>query len=599
MTVALDTAELDKVLRGLSADGRDFEVLCRWFLLSDPVWSRELDEVWLWDDYPDRWGRDCGIDLVARRKDGTLIAVQAKNYGPATTITKADVDTFLSESARASITDRLLIGTTDRLAAAARSVIDGQDKAVATLLLSDLYESEVDWSSAHVLAPKPLPPLVPRPDQSEALAEIAAWAAAGGTRGKVVRACGTGKSLVAVLAADQLEARRVLVVTPGLGLLHQTEAVWARNATLDRRTLRICSSTSSDASVDTRERRLSERTTDQDRIAAILTRSEPLLVLCTYESSATLAKAIRKARGGPFDLVIADEAHRCAGPVTSNFRTLLSDNAIPAQRRLFFTATPAVFGTRDKAKAAGFSVQLASMDNEQLFGPVVHHLSFSEAVERQLLCRYQVAVIPIGSDEVDRLIQDRRYVHAGGPTHLEALELAVQVACARAMRDYGCRRIVSFHRTVPDSRRFSAHLPTAIGLLRGRRTSRGIRLGCARRQQWDEGSGPRSPPPTVSSGERRRAAGALERQATDRGHGRSGDRRDCPSGHAALAEFHHPGGWSGNETLAGKGRRNGHSAGDRPTQRVDPRGSRALGARRRRECPCRAQEPRPRDPQVD
>lgn len=89
--------------------GRQFEHFVKWFLKADPEWSTQVDQVWLWNEYPDRWGADCGIDLVFRHRNGEHWAVQAKCYSPDHDITKHDVDKFLSESNRPGITHRLLI----------------------------------------------------------------------------------------------------------------------------------------------------------------------------------------------------------------------------------------------------------------------------------------------------------------------------------------------------------------------------------------------------------------------------------------------------------------------------------------------------------
>jgi predicted helicase len=97
--------------------GRQFEHFVKWFLKNDPEWATQVDEVWLWNDYPGQWGRDCGIDLAFRDKTGSVWAVQAKCYSPSYEITKADVDKFLSESNRKQINHRLLIATTDGIGA--------------------------------------------------------------------------------------------------------------------------------------------------------------------------------------------------------------------------------------------------------------------------------------------------------------------------------------------------------------------------------------------------------------------------------------------------------------------------------------------------
>jgi predicted helicase len=230
------------LLPALSADGRDFERLARWFLQSDPEWAAEYRTVWLWHEWPDRWGRDKGIDLVAETRDGSLVAIQAKNYGPAHSITKRDLDTFLSESSRASISARLLVATTNRVAKSAQEVMAAQEKPVGTCLLSHLQASAVVWpTTVAEFVPARPPRFEPLEHQEEALANIRKWAGTGAERGQVIMACGTGKSLIGIRAADQLGARRVLVLAPTLELLRQLSREWARHAHIERRLFHISS----------------------------------------------------------------------------------------------------------------------------------------------------------------------------------------------------------------------------------------------------------------------------------------------------------------------------------------------------------------------
>lgn len=88
MTANSQDDALTALLSGLSSDGKDWERVCQWFLTNDPIWAAMFKRVWLWDEWPDRWDRDRGIDLVAQKHDGDLVAVQAKNYGEATTALK-------------------------------------------------------------------------------------------------------------------------------------------------------------------------------------------------------------------------------------------------------------------------------------------------------------------------------------------------------------------------------------------------------------------------------------------------------------------------------------------------------------------------------
>jgi superfamily II DNA or RNA helicase len=467
MGIGSASAGLDQLLASLSSDGNDFERLCQWFLQNDPFWSAIFAKVWLWDDWPGRWGRDRGIDLIADTPDGRTFAIQAKNYGPAHSITKADVDTFLSESNRAVIAERLLIGSTDVLSPSGREVMAAQEKPVTTCLLEQLNASDLEWPASMAdLRPAELPPAQPREHQAEALAAIERWAASDESRGQVVMACGTGKSLVGVWAADRLAAARVLVLVPSLALLRQTASTWARHATTPRRLVLVCSDTRrSDLEDVTRGDELGNlRTTEPAAIANALQLDGPVLIVSTYNSSPALARAMA-GLDVAFDLAIVDEAHRCAGFEASGHKTVLDDEAIRARRRLFFTATPTIYGLRDKSRARQKNVKVASMDDRTKFGAVIHHLSYAEATRRELLCPYQVAVIPIHDDEVHRLIKDHRIVTADGDEHVDAASLATQIACARAMRRYGCKRMVAYHRGIRESKRFAAQFRAAAELL--------------------------------------------------------------------------------------------------------------------------------------
>jgi len=108
------------------ARGVQFEKLCKWLLENHPMYKSTLKKVWLWDDWPDAWGRDCGIDLVAEDIDGNNWAIQAKCYDPKYSVTKKDIDSFLSESTNTNIHRRLLITTSGGLGPNASGVIERQ-----------------------------------------------------------------------------------------------------------------------------------------------------------------------------------------------------------------------------------------------------------------------------------------------------------------------------------------------------------------------------------------------------------------------------------------------------------------------------------------
>ena len=231
--------------------GKQFEHFVKWFLKNDPEWATQVDEVWLWNDYPGQWGRDCGIDLVFKDKNGGIWAVQAKCYSPDYEITKSDVDKFLSESNRKEINHRLLIATTDRIGANARQVLDGQEKSVVRYHLTHFESAAVDYPDSIErlsLGKRKPPPDLDRPHQIEAIDNVISGFRTA-DRGQLVMACGTGKTFVCLWVKERLKAKRTLVLVPSLGLLSQTLNEWTFAAREQFDALCVCS----DQTVNRRE----------------------------------------------------------------------------------------------------------------------------------------------------------------------------------------------------------------------------------------------------------------------------------------------------------------------------------------------------------
>ena len=125
--------------------GGDFEWLCQWFLENAPRYRGQFDKVWLWKDWPERWGTDAGIDIVARTRTGELWAIQAKADHPDRAIPKQEIDSFLSESNRSQFAYRLLMVTMDDIGATARRTLHGQEKPVGLVLRGHFLTEEVQW----------------------------------------------------------------------------------------------------------------------------------------------------------------------------------------------------------------------------------------------------------------------------------------------------------------------------------------------------------------------------------------------------------------------------------------------------------------------
>ena len=107
--------------------GDKFERLMVQFFKTDVEWSARFDEVWSWMSWPGRPHQaDHGVDLVARERDtGDLVAIQCKFYDPAATISKQDIDSFLSESGKHPFRGRIVVTTTDHWGRNAEQAIAG------------------------------------------------------------------------------------------------------------------------------------------------------------------------------------------------------------------------------------------------------------------------------------------------------------------------------------------------------------------------------------------------------------------------------------------------------------------------------------------
>lgn len=459
--------------------GKQFEHICKWFLTNDPVYKQELRRVWLWDEWTGRWGSDAGIDLVAEDRTGNLWAIQAKAYDAAYRVTKRDVNKFLAESGREVFTYRMLIATTNLIDRIGERTIQDQEKRVTFLRLNDLQAAHVDWPrSLKDLRPAgPRKPFRPRKHQREALTKVVKGFASA-DRGQLIMACGTGKTLTALFIREKLAAERTLVLVPSLSLLKQTLNVWRANCSTEFVSLPVCSDDTVARDDDVALEHTSDLgvpvTTNPSEVAAFLRRrSGPMVVFGTYQSSPQIAKAFTLGRVPGFDLVVADEAHRCAGPVSSDFATVLAPVEIKAKRRLFMTATPRYFTGRVLRAAQDADYEVASMDDQAKFGSVFHKLSFGEAIKRDLLTDYQVAIIGVDDATYREWAERGAFVTLDGVKVIDATTLAGQIGLAKAMRKYKLHRVISFHARVKRAREFAASMPDVLAWMPAQQRPKG------------------------------------------------------------------------------------------------------------------------------
>jgi len=452
--------------------GQQFEHFVKWFLLNDPEWSTQVDEIWLWDEYPGRWGRDCGIDLVFKHQNGEMWAVQAKCYAPEYSITKSDVDTFLSESNRPGIDKRLLIATTDRIGLNARQVCKAQEKSVTLFLYSAFEQAAIEYpdhiSGIHSARRKQRPD--PRPHQLKAIDAVEA-AFQDADRGQLIMACGTGKTYTTFWVKERLLSQSTLVLLPSLSLLSQTLREWTFASHTAFHVLCVCSDetvgkkSSQDAIINTVQDVSFPTSSDAREVRAFLKGDGDKVIFSTYHSSPVIAEAQMDDEIPMFDLVIADEAHRCTGETGKAFTTVLDQSQIRAKKRLFATATPRTYSSNLKKNASERGVDVTGMDDEAVFGTVFHALTFGQAIEADLLTDYQVVIVGVDQPMIAQWIENRELLQTDSGKATDANALASQIGLIKAIKDYDLKRMISFHSRIKGAEKFATEMHDAIDFM--------------------------------------------------------------------------------------------------------------------------------------
>ena len=235
--------ELAEAARSNRDKGTQFEKLIANYLLTDPQYADRLADVWLWEEWPDRWSTDVGIDLVAReRGTGDYWAIQCKFFDPGYSLQKADIDSFFTASGKKfatkegerSFAHRIVVSTTDKWSKHADDALANQVISVSRLWFKELAESPIDWSQfslSNIKDIKLKKKKQPREHQQEAIASVAAGFA-GADRGKLIMACGTGKTFTSLKIAEAYAGagKRVLFLVPSLSLLSQTLTEWTQES---------------------------------------------------------------------------------------------------------------------------------------------------------------------------------------------------------------------------------------------------------------------------------------------------------------------------------------------------------------------------------
>ena len=433
--------------------GTYFELLCIKYFQNEPFYADLFAAVQTYTEWAKEQGlsgKDTGIDLVATTKDGEFHAIQCKLYDADRTVSKKEIDSFLSAASKTYFARRIIVSTTHVWSDNALATLENQDPVVTKIDLETLEQSAIDWSlfaEKKEVVFKPKKEL--RDHQKAALVNVKAGLYDQKLeRGKLIMACGTGKTFTSLKIAEECagKGKRVLFLVPSLSLLSQTLTEWTQESKTPLHSYAVCSdtevgkkknATAIDAVTTLQHELQYPATTDAQKLADNVEKHHDdehmTVVFSTYHSIQTVSDAQNDHQMHEFDLIICDEAHRTTGSthdseLDSNFVKIHDGGFILGKKRLYMTATPRIFSDDVKNNATDYT--LYSMDNEKLFGETLYTINFSEAVKRGLLVDYKVIVLTVDSDTIIKKI---------GNTITENSEIVVDDAA----RIVGCWKALS------------------------------------------------------------------------------------------------------------------------------------------------------------
>lgn len=476
--------------------GTYFEYLARAYFQNEPTYQNEFKNVWMLADVPEEFGIpkvDLGVDLVAEKFTGELVAIQAKFYNHS--IQKSNIDSFLGELGKDYYESGIIVASTDKWGKnAEKALADRSD--VIRIGLSDLRNSQIDWSkfsfeSPEVVAVKAKKKL--RYYQESAI-QSALNHFTENDRGQLIMAPGTGKTFTSLKIAEAMardaskEQYTILYLVPSIQLLTQTLRGWNNDTEMTMSSMAVTSDrNASRGSVKQDESNLTIKASDigypattsskkvVENYLELMTRpkKELLVVFGTYQSIDVLGEAQKE--GFPeFDLIIADEAHRTTGAKAfgdeaSAFTKVHSNLNVKGIKRLYQTATPKLYGIEAKKKAEENSSVISSMDDENLYGSVFYRLGFGDAISQDILTDYKLMVLAVDETVVQKDMQ-KALADSENGLNIDDVGRIIGVwngmikreSFADKVSGEPMQRAIAFSRTIEDSKRLSTQFENVV-----------------------------------------------------------------------------------------------------------------------------------------
>ena len=409
--------------------GTLFEKLTLAYLKNEPTYKALYQNVWLLSEVPESYGipkKDTGVDLVAEQKNGDLVAIQAKFY--TNKVGKAEINSFVAELGKSYYQRGLIVSTMDDWNSNARETIDQNEKGIEIIGLSDLRNSQIDWSQFNFERPENVVVKKPKKlrDYQQTAKENALAHFKENDRGQLIMAPGTGKTFTSLkiseaLSKDKDGPFKVLYLVPSIQLLTQTLRGWNNDTELTMTSMAVTSDRDASRGTDgTEDIKASDigypATTSSKKILqnwhdfeSLPKPTDMLVVFSTYQSIEVIGEAQKE--GFPeFDFIISDEAHRTTGAheaakEASAFSKVHSNNNVKGLKRMYQTATPKIYGESAKKNAKDKSILLSSMDDESKYGEVFFRMGFGQAVSRDILTDYKVMVLAVDEAAIQKDMQ--------------------------------------------------------------------------------------------------------------------------------------------------------------------------------------------------
>ncbi len=408
--------------------GSLFEKISKQFLQEHDS-ANEYESIDLWYDWKLRGKeRDKGIDIVITTSNKECIAVQCKFHQ--NSISYNDISPFLTQLqsgvGEVRFKKGIIISTSNLTSEALKAIEQirstGMGIDIDEITEEDFIYSRIDWEKFDPTKTEDEIPLCdkkrPRPHQTEAInATKEYFSDPKNTRGKLIMACGTGKTYTSLKIMEALDPKITLFLAPSIALLSQTFREYAKEKSEPFYASIVCSDDKVGKSKDEDNDDINfsdlpiKASTRLEDILSVRKKAQKenkrFIIFSTYQSALRIKEAQEAGLGG-IDLIICDEAHRTVGAMYSSnerddknaFTLCHSDLNIKAKKRLYMTATPKVYSESSKAKAKEKDNVIYSMDDADIFGEEIYTLNFERAIALDLLTDYKVIILAVRSENL-------------------------------------------------------------------------------------------------------------------------------------------------------------------------------------------------------